>query len=118
MMLMSQTDNIRKTELVLALSESVRYLNKAGIPSEISSLPDESVCPSKTLINLYEQFEFLLEQALPELKAMQIIISDKLMKLTFEGVILTVSEDFSGTVETDDDITFVRMLIGEDGDRR
>lgn len=116
LMLMSQPENIRKTELALALSESVRYLNKAGIPSEISCVPDESVASSKILISVYEQFEILLEQALPDLQALQIIMSENVLKLTFEGVILTAPRDFTGTIETDGDITFVRLLIEKGGE--
>ncbi|MCQ2462602.1 MAG: hypothetical protein MJ177_04260 [Clostridia bacterium] len=118
MMLMSQTDNIRKSELALALSESVRYLNKAGIPAQISCIPDETPVVSKKLISVYEQFEILLEQALPDLQALQISMTENVLKLTFEGVALTVPENITGTAETDDDITFVRLFIGKDGDIR
>lgn len=117
MMLLAPEGRIKVKELSLALGESARYLNKAGFFAKISSEADDATLPAEKIISLYERFENLLEQALPTLHTLQITLSQTALKLSFEGAELTLPEDFDGTAETDDDITFVRLPIREDGEK-
>lgn len=116
MMLLASEGDIRKTELVLALSESARYLNKADIPAKVEGDKDEVLYKAETLITIYERFERLLEQALPTLEALHITLSCNVLKLTFEGAELTLPREWEGTAETDEGITFVRLRLGEEGE--
>lgn len=116
MMLLADQGRIKKTELTLAIAESVRYLNKAGILSEINSDPDESLVDGEMLIDVYKKFELLLEQSLPALEALYITFSDNILKLSFEGAALTVPDNWNAAAELDDSTTFVRLRLLKDGD--
>lgn len=116
MMILSSEGKMSKRELLLAFSESSRYLNKAGIITEVIGNMDESGTNDNILIGIYERFEILLEQALPNLKALYITLSEDVVKLNFEGVTLSIPENWNGTAETDDNITFVRLYLNKGGD--
>lgn len=90
MMLLAAEGRIKKMELTLAIAESVRYLNKAGILSEIYGEPDESLADAGMLADVYERFELLLEQALPTLEALHITFAGSVLKLSFEGAAVTI----------------------------
>lgn len=114
MMLISSEGKIRKSELLLAVSESVRYLNKTGVVAEVYGHMDDTVSSAEHIIRVYECFENLLEQALPDLKALHAVFSDDMLKITFEGGKPVIAEDFKGTAETDEDITFIRICLTEE----
>lgn len=116
MMLLASECRLKKQELALALGETARYLNKAGILTRVSCDTDDLTLPAENIITIYEQFEYLLEQALPTLHAMHITLSGNVLKMSFEGVLLALPKEFKGTVEMDDGITFVRLPIREDGE--
>lgn len=116
LMLLSSGGKIRKSELALALSESAQYLNKAGILTRVSKDEDDTPIPAENMIMLYEQFETLLETALPGLSALDVTLTESTMKLTFDGAVLTLPEGWDGTAETDDGITFVRLYFRGDGE--
>lgn len=116
MMLLASEGRLKKTELTLALAESVRYLNKAGIPSEVQVDPDESLVDGETLIDIYEKFEILLEQALPTLEALYITFAENTLKLSFEGTALTVPADWNSWAEQDEGTTFIRLNLRKEGD--
>ena len=118
MMLLASAGRIKKTELTLAIAESLRYLNKAGILSEVYGEPDESLVEGELLIDVYEKFENLLEQSLPTLEALHITFAGNVLKLSFEGAVLTVPDDWNAAAELDDNTTFVRIYLRKDCDSK
>lgn len=118
MMLLASEGRISKTELTLAIAETVRYLNKAGILSDVFADADESLMDGKMLIDAYEKFEILLEQSLPTLEALYITFAGNIVKLSFEGASLAVPDDWDAALEQDDGTTFVRLYLREDGDAK
>ncbi|MCQ2452762.1 MAG: hypothetical protein MJ075_06485 [Oscillospiraceae bacterium] len=116
LMLLASDEGMKRAELDLALAESLRYLNKAGIPAELFSDSDECLCPSEALIDAYALFEALLEQALPTLQALQVTLSGKLLKLTFEGASLILPDMVNGTIEREEGVSYVRLSLGEEVD--
>lgn len=116
MLIASENKYIKQAEVQLAILESVRYLNKAGIIAEVSGEEMNELLDAEQAIRLYERFEVLLEQALPTLKALHVIIQQDVIKLNFEGAVLKVSDSWKGSLETDDDITYVRLNIREEGE--
>lgn len=118
MKLLATEGTLKIQELTLALGETSYYLNKAGIPASVSGNTYDLDIPAENIIAIYEQFEYLLEQALPNLKALDINMLGNILKLSFEGASLVLSEEFKGTVEIDDEITFIRLPIREEGEKR
>lgn len=118
MMLLAAEGKLKKTELTLAIAESVRYLNKAGVLSECSGESDESLVDGEMLIDIYEKFEMLLEQSLPTLEALYITFAGNVLKLSIEGAELTVPDDWDAAVEADEGTTFVRLYLRKGGDSK
>lgn len=118
MMLLSSEDRLHPHELALAFYESVRYLNTADIPAEVTGEMGEIAVSGKELTALYEHFEILLEQALPSLQALYITLSADSVKLCFEDAALSLPNDWNAASETEDTTTFVRLFLRGEGNRK
>lgn len=133
MMLAAGKDELPATELGLALSESLRYLNYMGIPGEY--VPGtEKFLPGKDLIKAYEIFEKVLESVAYELKGVLVRLyetgdspeGDVILKLTLEGLTeeslqkhFDMAEfELATTYICEDDVTYLRIYVkgGNDND--
>lgn len=126
LMLLAENDRqMNLAELGMAITESLRYLGNAGVPSDYVGKVNEKI-PAKSIILLYEVFEKVIEDQLDGLQAAYIKMEDEpefTLKITLEGVQATLPEDvnrklesnkFYAKVSHEDDISYFRFgLTGE-----
>lgn len=109
LLLAADNEVINKVELLLSINESARYLRKLGIPSDVFAIFQEDRMPAEEAVSLYEIYQYLLEEAGENLKAISVIIGDDKMKITVEGAVLDLPEHVKGTVEIEDDVSYVSL---------
>ncbi len=110
----SISEEMERNELQLALGESARYLEKAGIPAAVISDELDPVCPSERLTDVYEQFQSILEQALPGLKGVTARLEKDWLKLIIEGVSEPLDIPADAGAEYEDGILYVSIPLGQD----
>lgn len=125
--LLSQESNtIAIGELVLSVSEVLRYLNLCGIPSEIINSADGAV-PAPAALCICETFESLLETNYACLRGVFVNLSgqDQVMfKLTFENLSRSLSRDeeerllnvgVTSEMQCEDDVTYICFTLPRGG---
>lgn len=99
LLMASEAENIRLQELLLAVSESARYLTYAGLRTSVdesgfcaapAAKSEEDTLPAVALIALYDGFEALAEQ---------LIGHASLLMVSFSGDRLTLAADADGPIE-------------------
>ena len=95
----SEAENIRLQELLLAVSESARYLTYAGLRTSVdesgfcaapAAKSEEDTLPAAALIALYDGFEALAEH---------LIGHASLLMVSFSGDRMTLAADADGPIE-------------------
>ena len=115
-LLAADQEEMELRELFLALQESLRYVREAGIPAD-EGLSGEVRVNSQRLIAAYALFETLLEAALPSLRGLQVRLEESVLKLSFAGAELALPEGAYGEIRVEDRISYVRLPLGEAGER-
>ena len=99
LLMASEAENIRLQELLLAVSESARYLTYAGLRTSVdesgfcaapAAKGEEDTLPAAALIALYDGFEALAEH---------LIGHASLLMVSFSGDRLTLAADADGPIE-------------------
>lgn len=89
MILANQCEKINGMELALALSESLRYLEKANIKTNLHTVYDNlseyPMYPAERMIFIYEAFEGYVEKFLEGLRGVSVTLQKDVCKLVFEG---------------------------------
>ena len=114
-LLTADTSSIEIGELYLAVQESLRYVSYMGIPAECTAFGEGEV-DAKGVLEAYELFEQLLEQALPSLRGVQVSVYDNEIKAVFEGVMLTLPSGYGASLTVEDNNSFVHMTLREAGE--
>lgn len=115
MLFSASSDMLPAKELFLALRETARYLEKAGIPALVSDLSEGGNLSSVAATDVYERFETLLELCPDTLLAVTCVLEADRLKCVFEGAILPLPDDWPATAEVDGDTFFVSLSL-EGGD--
>lgn len=115
-LLASENERISKVELLLSVSESARHLRKLGVASDVFARFEDDYMLAEEAVLLYETFQYLLEKAGEKLQAISVIIGDDEMKITLEGAVLDLPDSGRGTVEIEDDSSFVTLAMGKERD--
>lgn len=114
-LLLSHQDTAAGMEqLVLALQESARHLEKAGIRATVNAADCSGRVWVENMIFAYDLFEELLEKALPTLTGFYAVIEDGALRMTYEGAELTTGRK-NVHIENDDGTCFVRVSVLEGG---
>ena len=71
------------SELELSLKESLSYLSKEGVISDISDIPNIDF-PSNSVLYAYDEFEKAVEEKIPELSRVSINIKEKQTSVLFD----------------------------------
>ena len=99
LLMASEAENIRLQELLLAVSESARYLTYAGLRTSVdesgfcaapAAKGEEDTLPAAALIALYDGFEALAEH---------LIGHASLLMVSFSGDRMTLAADADGPIE-------------------
>lgn len=116
-LLAADQQKLPKGELLLALSESLKYVRSMGIATNLT--PGQGTMKNEEVLFVYALFEGLLGQSLPGLQGVYINMSGDEIKMIFEGVSLD-GETIVGawkqekknrvTIETEDQSTYIRYL--------
>ncbi len=109
-------------ELGMAIGESLRYLGNTGIPCDYVGNADVNI-PTDNVILLYEIFERLAEETLPNLKAVYVKVENSagiILKLTLEGVSAVLDEGTKDklfqagipvTIKYEDENSYIRFRL-------
>jgi len=68
------------------------------------------------MIDAYETFQKMLSEALETVRDVNINLSKEQIKITFEGTVIQSLVPENAYIEVDEDTSFVRIIIGKDGD--
>ncbi|MBR6152182.1 MAG: hypothetical protein IKQ25_12945 [Lachnospiraceae bacterium] len=102
-------------ELWLAISESLKAVRELGIPAEGSNSFQGSV-PANSLLHAYTLFQALLEQSLPALQGLQVIMNAREIKLVLEGGQILLPTDCNATLSEEEGTTYVSIPFGKAGE--
>ena len=103
------------TELSLAIRESLRYVRELGVPAD-EDVSGPLPLPARTVIAAYTLFETLLEEAIPGLRGVQVLLRGGAMKLTLEGARLSPPAESGASLILEDDVSYVTLPLGKAGD--
>ena len=126
LMLLSENEPMMSTaELGMAIAESLRYLGNINIPSAYVGNGDVKI-PTDDIIFVYEIFEGLVEEHLPNLQAVYVKLDDRagiVLKITLEGVNAVLHEDVKEqlfqagipvTIKHEDEISYIRFRLAKE----
>ena len=127
MLLSHENSAIAVGELALSFSEVLRYLNDCGVPGELVNTADCTV-PADAAFAVFEAFETLLEDYLPQLKGVFINLSEQeqvRFKLTFENLTGLFAEEIArrlreaavtSEIQHEDDVTYICLCAPKGGE--
>lgn len=123
LMLLAENEDMMSTaELGMAITESLRYLGNIDIPTDYVGNENVKI-PTDDVILLYEIFEKLMENTLPDLKAVYVKLENSagvILKITLEGVSAVLDEDTKEklfqagipvTIKYEDEISYMRFRL-------
>lgn len=126
LMLLAENEDMMSTaELGMAIAESLRYLGNIDIPTDYVGNGNVKI-PTNDVILLYEIFEKLVENTLPNLKAVYVKLENSagvVLKITLEGVSTVLDEDtkkklfqagISVTIKYEDDISYIHFRLAKE----
>lgn len=114
-LLATEGSDIEMGELHLTLRESLRHVRDMGIPAEISCIGGGTF-PAQSLLEGYELFERLLEQALPTLRGIQVFLREDGLKCVLEGAAPTLPEGCGAALTAEDGISYVLIPLRRAGE--
>ena len=115
MLFSASSEKLPAKELFLALRETARYLEKAGIHTHVSDQSEGQFVSSVSATDVYERFEAFLEKGLASLRGVTCVLLPDRLKCIFEGATPLLPEDGPDTYEVDGDTFFVTLFL-EGGD--
>ncbi|HBL40064.1 MAG TPA: hypothetical protein DDY98_00220, partial [Ruminococcaceae bacterium] len=111
MLMASEKEELERADLQLALAESVRYLRKTGIIADLFFDDIECRLSSERIVSAYHLFQIVLEEALPCLKAIQITLLDKEVRINVEGNGIQLTDRPGIRTQAEDGITTVKIPL-------
>ena len=126
MLLSQESDSIESGELMLSVSEILRYLNYCGIPGEFVNSAECPV-PADAALAVFETFESLVRAAYTDLRGVFVNMSgheNAVIKLALENADLPVPEDakekllsYGITTESkcEDGVTYICFALPKGG---
>lgn len=117
MVVAAQKKSVSLMELALAIAETLRQLDKMGVQTAIHTEENYPLAGAEVSAKAYENFMSYVEQSLPGLSGIYVTVKRNECRLTLEGNLPANYETPKGTsVEYDDEVRFVTILLTEGGD--
>ena len=111
LLMASEHETIPVNELLLAVSESGRYLEFVGIKTSVDEGVHNEDYPSDTIIAIYDTFQMIIEQLIGEATMLLISFSEEGLRLSTDTTIKIDTENvpLSIEVERQDDILLITI---------
>ncbi|SER01833.1 N-terminal 7TM region of histidine kinase [Lachnospiraceae bacterium NE2001] len=113
LLMASEHDTISVNELLLAVSESGRYLEYVGIKASVDESGISVDYPSDTIIAIYDTFQMLIEQLIGHISMLLISYSEEGLRLAIDTSIKLNTENapLPVSIEQQDDILLITIKV-------
>ena len=111
LLMASEHETIPVNELLLAVSESGRYLEFVGIKTSVDEGVHNEDYPSDTIIAIYDTFQMIIEQLIGEATMLLISFSEEGLRLSTDATIKIDTENVPLPIEVErpDDILLITI---------
>ena len=111
LLMASEHETIPVKELLLAVSESGRYLEFVGIKTSVDEGVHNEDYPSDTIIAIYDTFQMIIEQLIGEATMLLISFSEEGLRLSTDATIKIDTENVPLPIEVErpDDILLITI---------
>lgn len=111
LLMASEHETIPVNELLIAVSESGRYLEFVGIKTSVDQSGSNEDYPSDTIIAIYDTFQLLIEQLIGEATMLLISFSEEGLRLSTDTTIKLDTENAPLPIEIEqqDDILLITI---------